>query len=890
MQGQSTGGKISRRTVRRASGGASRQRRDLPLGAAGAAGAGALAAPGAAPHVSHPGTNGGERDTAAHMGVAALAAITPESSPVEELQPPPTLPADAERESLQWHLPTLREQAERRLRDIWTYLRSRTPETWLWVAVLTLATVLRFWALGAKPLHHDESMHAYFSLQFAHDPASYAYNPLLHGPFQFHAEGIMFAIVMALEHLLGQAQAWGDPWINDATARIVPAAFGVGIVALPIWLRRELSRTGALIAAFLLAVSPAFVYFSRFLREDIYFNFFMFAMVVTAVNFARARTMRWFVALAAATVLAYATFEGTYLTLVIFLGFLALLAIWELGHRIADLLPAEFSERERVFFSRAGLLLLLGAVGAAIAHVGLSTLNSLSAYINSHPNQSAAQVQQLENTTVAVLLYASIAIALVVIAALVWQMYRDDSAFTAIERSSAGHVDIDDVSDDELQAARPSPTVERLDRIFRAPGRAKARLRDRLDPNHQRFLRLLLGISWVQWFVAFVAGWMIFAALYWVVPGDGHNLGQGFQQGIGTGVWQGLYYWLQQQHVARGGQPFYYYLLLLPLYEQLACVFAIVGSIYALARPTRFRLFLVWWFVLSLGLYSWAGEKMPWLSIHILLPMMLLSGVVIAAALGVCVQLVRHLAANETFTSSAANVRYAGGVLGVATAVVLLIPMIHSMLVLSYQDPANGPHEMMVYVQTTQDVDTVMVKLNALDQKLYGGQHMLRIGVGPGEEWPFWWYLRDYHNAYFEYNPTQANAPAVDAMILMPSGGDNSADAANFLAAHTTGYASHQYALRSWWDESYKPAPCVASKGHPCPAPSAADQWGYGVGLGPYLSYGSNPPPHATFNAGLAASRLWNWLWFRKPLGYVGPTSAYYDFTLILPSKSPIQP
>jgi predicted membrane-bound mannosyltransferase len=88
-----------------------------------------------------------------------------------------------------------------------------------------------------------------------------------------------------------------------------------------------------------------------------------------------------------------------------------------------------------------------------------------------------------------------------------------------------------------------------------------------------------------------------------------------------------MYYWIQQQQVARGGQPWYYYLLLIPLYEQLAVVFGIAGIVRCLLRPTRFRLYLVYWFVASLALYSWPGEKMPWLSIHILLPLMLLAAV-----------------------------------------------------------------------------------------------------------------------------------------------------------------------------------------------------------------------------------------------------------------------
>ncbi|HEX5547610.1 MAG TPA: flippase activity-associated protein Agl23, partial [Ktedonobacterales bacterium] len=229
----------------------------------------------------------------------------------------------------------MRERLEYRARQGWDYVRSMRLEQWLWIGVILLATILRFWDLGAKPLHHDESMHAFFSLTFARNPASYQYDPLLHGPFQFHAEGFIFMVILAAERIFGVGGAAGNPWINDATARILPALFGIGIVALPLGLRRQLGRIGALVAALLLAVSPTFVYFSRFLREDIYFNFFMFAMVVCAVQYAQKRSIRWIVGLFLSAVLAYATFEGIYLTMVVFASFLALLVLWELAYSLA---------------------------------------------------------------------------------------------------------------------------------------------------------------------------------------------------------------------------------------------------------------------------------------------------------------------------------------------------------------------------------------------------------------------------------------------------------------------------------------------------------------------------------------------------------------------------
>jgi len=81
--------------------------------------------------------------------------------------------------------------------------------------VILLGAILRFWGLGDKPLHHDESLHAYYSLQLLNNMehwwwcinpppqgySCYTYNPLLHGPFQFH----FIALVYKISQLLGAA-------------------------------------------------------------------------------------------------------------------------------------------------------------------------------------------------------------------------------------------------------------------------------------------------------------------------------------------------------------------------------------------------------------------------------------------------------------------------------------------------------------------------------------------------------------------------------------------------------------------------------------------------------------------------------------------------------------
>src|SRR5713226_7309310 len=96
--------------------------------------------------------------------------------------------------------------------------------------IILLGAILRFWALGDKPLHHDESLHAYYSLQLMHNMehwiwcinpppqgySCYIYTPLLHGPFQFH----FIALVYKISQLLGAP----DNGVNTTTVRILAAS------------------------------------------------------------------------------------------------------------------------------------------------------------------------------------------------------------------------------------------------------------------------------------------------------------------------------------------------------------------------------------------------------------------------------------------------------------------------------------------------------------------------------------------------------------------------------------------------------------------------------------------------------------------------------------------
>jgi len=174
---------------------------------------------------------------------------------------------------------------------------------------------------------------------------------------------------------------------------------------------------------------------------------------------------------------------------------------------------------------------------------------------------------------------------------------------------------------------------------------------------------------------------------------------------------------------------------------------------------------------------------------------------------------------------------------------------------------------MMVYVQTTTDVNIVMQKIDALDQKYYAGKHLLPIGVMNDAVWPFVWYLRDYSNVCLYYSDVNTCPWLGKTIPVIVSGGDNLLNAeAEYGNGKASKYLYHQYHMRTWWDEGYKPPPCIPSRQNDCSGEPA-----YG-GVGPllWLSYGDNPTPGAKFNPGQAARHNWQWWWRHRPFCSTG--------------------
>ena len=182
--------------------------------------------------------------------------------------------------------------------------------------------------------------------------------------------------------------------------------------------------------------------------------------------------------------------------------------------------------------------------------------------------------------------------------------------------------------------------------------------------------------------------------------------------------------------------------------EWPALLLGAIGAVVAIRRPTLLRVFLVWAFVVSLVVYSWAGEKFAWLVLHPLLPLLLLAGVGVQAIWD---------ARRHWYGGSASRPRSA------CFAYVVFA---------SYSVNARyraDPRELLVSTQSSEDVakvaDQVMARAKAADAA--GRPFSVTIDSAEGATFPWAWYFRDLRTGYIDLGgASDAPPPDTDVLIL----------------------------------------------------------------------------------------------------------------------------
>ncbi|HEY6013358.1 MAG TPA: flippase activity-associated protein Agl23 [Candidatus Limnocylindrales bacterium] len=171
------------------------------------------------------------------------------------------------------------------------------------LVILLVAAAIRLPELALNPFHHDEGVNGFFTTNLVRD-GTYTYDPAnYHGPTLYY-----FALVS--EILFG---------LTTEAMRLVPALFGILLVALVFPLRRYLGPVVTLTAAALLALSPAEVYVSRYFIHEMLVASLSLALVVAAIFYLDRREPRFLLAGAVAAALLFATKETGIITVAVLL-------------------------------------------------------------------------------------------------------------------------------------------------------------------------------------------------------------------------------------------------------------------------------------------------------------------------------------------------------------------------------------------------------------------------------------------------------------------------------------------------------------------------------------------------------------------------------------------
>ncbi len=327
-----------------------------------------------------------------------------------------------------------------------------------------------------------------------------------------------------------------------------------------------------------------------------------------------------------------------------------------------------------------------------------------------------------------------------------------------------------------------------------------------------------------------------------------------------------IQYWLDQHGVERGSQPWYYYLLFAPMYEYPSVVLLLTAIVYYLRKPfTRFArgndapegeppspaawLYVpmtATWAIGVFWIYSWAGEKMPWLLVHLVVPMAFLGGrlvadvaegldvdawrargwqvaALVAAALYV---IVAGLAGGGAGGEGAATIRLVAGLLvGLALLggafmvgrglpsstrrVALAAGFGVLLLGLNVRDSVRAnfvndelANEYIVYAHGTPDDKDVYERLLEM-QALKGDADALEVGYDNEVSWPFTWYFRntDWTTTPYYFGEKPGSVSKLKDQDAVLVGSPNYAEFEPWLRDD---YVALEY-QRMWWpNEGYK--------------------------------------------------------------------------------------
>ncbi|MCC7361626.1 MAG: SMP-30/gluconolactonase/LRE family protein [Anaerolineales bacterium] len=701
-----------------------------------------------------------------------------------------------------------------------------TWEKVLYALLIVAGFITRFYDLGARAMSHDESLHTEYAW-YLFQGRGFQHSPLMHGVLRFEVTAFTYWL-------------FGD---NDFTARIATSLLGVVAIALLYFFRQWLGRAGALVAAGLMLISPYMLYYSRYIRDEPYMVVWGLLIALCVLRYLETRAAKYLYWLTAVTALLYATMEASFIYVAISMLFLGL-------HLVRELLAVRWQRADfrRGFLFALMLLLLAGVAAAGLQAFEKPAATGTATAVPADPEAAAttAAPAPLTPGQQGVRLALGIgAVALLGVCGFALAEFRG-----GLRRFAAF-----DVLMIFGLFVLPQLTAFPVRLWGRLIGQNFTGLSYTLPSGVGLFqflfytdagftiftclvllgLTLALGLLWDTrtFLICAAIFYSLFVTLFTTFFTNG--------AGLATGLIGSLAYWLEQHGVQRGNQPWYYYAAInIPLYEFLPAIGALLAAYYGLRqwlrvsdpaddtadveppaeKPLRFPVigYFGFWAVAALVAFSIAGEKMPWLTTHITLPLILASGwsigklidganwpafrerrawlvalllpltvVALAAALGALLGQtppfqgsdLAQLQATGLFISSALvagiglvalyglglqlGFHHVLRLAGLSVFGLLALLTARAAFIAAYinYDYAN---EFLVYAHASRGVKTVMTQIEDLSYRIEDGLG-LKVAYDSDVAWPMTWYFRDFINqSYYGDQPTRES---VDAPVVI---------------------------------------------------------------------------------------------------------------------------
>ncbi|MBI2331124.1 MAG: glycosyltransferase family 39 protein, partial [Chloroflexi bacterium] len=484
-------------------------------------------------------------------------------------------------------------------------------------------------------------------------------------------------------------------------SRIPAVLFSIAIVWMVWHWRRYLGKWGALITAFLLVISPYMLYYGRYVRNESFVGFSGVVMLYAILRHLEVGGKKYLYILAAALMLHFTAKETSFIYTAQALLYLVVYFIIQVSRT-----PWRGATRDyRSFIISLCVTILLAGVtvGYGLYTRDMETITSTETAIPANPDAaplppSGPAISPLTFALAIAAVIALVVTAYFLIRGYTWERLRTNRSFELL--MIAGTIVLPQLSPflinlTDVTIPTTGPEVRALAGDWRAILTIGACLLATF------LIATAIGIIWnpSKWWKTSLVFWVPYTILYTTVFTN--------PNGFFTGAIGSLGYWLVQQGVERGSQPWYYYLLVqIPIYEflpALGLILALIlgfrrkvslplewevdmidgtfdGNWESTAQPTpeqqetytrelnfvnMFSL-LVWWSISSFLAFTIAGERMPWLTYHIALPMILITG----WALGYIIdntnwealkekKIVLGIVATTIFIVSAANLVYA---------------------------------------------------------------------------------------------------------------------------------------------------------------------------------------------------------------------------------------